>query len=395
MKKSIMMFILISTRLLSSSDDRYDLYYSADEHELKSARQEYDLAREELDRLVVRNIDEVSCHAVLRLLATELQLVDKLLHSQTGAVLDELLTKKKKLLESSTKTASCLYKAVMKFATNDILITGENGVSRLGSTLRDLDKRSYLRRMKKILAEYRNDFLDKQYETLKRTLGLPVARYAPYATQEPQDINVDMMPVGKAQPLFNYEPQWCYKDRYGDKAITAESFFDCDITTIDSFDKLSADAKFSSLWDDCMAQVHHKDIAQLMDDVLALVKHEMQSHLGSLSERNKMLYGASEGDNFAENDLVQALSQVSVRARALFSTLREAATENTMRLGCWNPDVYERYLDKYAERLECVRAQPQNAVSVASQDLCNKSENGKGSMQRLISNFVYNIVPSH
>lgn len=398
MKKKLFIMVLLTVNMIVYADDRYEQYYSADEQELKAARQEYDQMREELDRLVARNIDENSVHFVLRLLAVELQLVDKLLHDETGARLDDLLAKKKKLLEAGTKTAGYLYKAIIKFATNDILLTGKNGESKLGSTLRTSDKRRYLRRMKKILIDYRDDFLDKQYESFKRTLGLPSARYAPYNQQEQHGVNGDSLQVGTMSSLFRYEPQWSYDDRYGYAAQTPENLV-WGQNPIMNHDQQSVDTKFTQLWDDCVARVDPNDVARLIDDVLTLVRYEIKTHVGSVEQRNKMLYGADESEQTMFFDLVQALSQVSPRARALFSTLREAATENTIKLGYWNPDVYEGYLEKYATRLESAKesatTESSTMAHVVQQDLGDCCDQIHYSMEHLTENLVYNVVPGN
>jgi hypothetical protein len=218
MKKIIMMILVgIPMSTIMCSDIKYDQYYSSEEQKMKAARHEYDQAREELDRLVAKNIDENSVHFVLRLLAVELQLVDKLMRAETGGKLDALLTKKRKLLESANGTASYLYKSVMKFATNDILLTGKNGASKLGSTLHGSAKKTYLKRMKKVLSDYRNEFLDKQYDALKMTFGSPSDRCSQYVGQAHRH---DMV-----RPSFHHGAQWRHhEDRVEAAAPEPENF---------------------------------------------------------------------------------------------------------------------------------------------------------------------------
>jgi hypothetical protein len=393
MKKSILLLCCVSIYCGVIAKDRYDQYYSDDEQELKSARQEYDRMRAELDRLVACNIDDTSVHDVLRLLAVELQLADTLLHDETGALLDEMLAKKKKLLEAATKVAGYLHTAIMKFATNDILLTGKNGESKLGSTLKSSDKKRYLRRMKKIMIDYRDDLLDKQYESFKRTLGLPSGRYAPYNQQGNQGVKADALQAGTMSSLFRYEPQWCYEDRYGSRP--AENLV-WDNKEVQTNNQKLGNEQCARLWDDCVAQVNQEDISRLIDDLLTLVHYEIKTHIGSVDERNKMLYGSDELERAVFFDLAQALAQVSPRARALFSTLRDAATENTLKLGYWNPDVYEGYLEKYAARLENAKKDtPVYVTGVLRQDFGTPCEHVQCSIDQVTEQVVYNIIPDN
>lgn len=202
MKKIILLaLVLTSASTLSSRENVVDDTISQ-EQEIKLARQRYDVVREELDRLVTQNIDATSVHFVLRLLEVELQLVDTLLRDETGAKVDELLSKKRNLIKTSTKVGVYLYKAIMNFAMNDILLPGKDGALKLGSTLRGADKRCYLKRIKRILIQYRNALFYEQYESLKYALGLPSARYAPYVPRESQALPDIMQEENDAQVSY-------------------------------------------------------------------------------------------------------------------------------------------------------------------------------------------------
>jgi hypothetical protein len=213
MKKKLLSFFIVTVALASihslvGFNDEYGACASNYDQNNKVVRQEYEQARQELSRVLLLDLDEASLLAVLHLFSIELQLVDKLLHAETGSRFDGLLHEKKAQLESATTTATYIYDLVMKFATNDSFFTGKKSTKKM--VFQGVDKKNYLHRMKNILTDYRKKLLNKQQDVSKRKLGLSSEKYVAFVGQQ---AITDATPVPEQISMptwFSWVVQQCF-----------------------------------------------------------------------------------------------------------------------------------------------------------------------------------------
>jgi len=431
MKKVLLFFVmvllvLVSARsLLSCSGCRgcHQSWYEREAKELsrvhRVARQEYIYLKNDLDRMVAQNIDESSLRLIVRLLGVELDVVKSLLNSKTGQDIDKFLMKRKKLLRASTKTVSIVYTAIMNFATSDLLITGRKG-ARSDVPLRGWRKKNYLKRVQKVLKSYHKDFSDKQYYLSQRTLGLPTRQYHPYVARHggayPRNIctNINVKdnllyksdfprkeksfksfcPLGQNREA-EYRPRKNYHRREGDISSVQSSWQGELNEGVRGFG-----ARFAGARDKFIDRMRSPEVVGLIDDVLTLVKNEIQNHVGSLKERSKMFCGTKNLQNICTNIEILEDEDITVsrEAKIVFNALRETAISNTMSLGWWNPDVYEKNLQQYITRLENIRSQSNFMINGFKNDVQRKVSHSctqlKKSLENLLGGFVYSLLPA-
>ncbi|MCK5632130.1 hypothetical protein KAH94_00095, partial [bacterium] len=340
-------------------------------YDFRIAKHEHNRLKKEADSLLEKNIDENSLQVVLRLFDLELQLVNNLIHEKTGIEVEKLLNKREKILKIATETVAFFYKTVMNFATSNTLFNAKRRRQSSGP-LYGGERRNYLKRMQTVLSDYRQEFSDKKYLIVQQALHLPKKRYHAYVSQPqdfyPQSINTS---IDIQKPLVStLYPNQNGKEYHQRLPIAGFEFQD-------GFKNRSKkmDSNFIAMKNSFIEKMPCKDIIVMIDNVSQLIQNEIYNHIGSLKQRRKMFYGDNDSQEISTSiDIIESNLSASPKAKIMFGTIRDAAVANTMKVGWWNPDIYENNLRQYASRLEGLKNESKRVLEIFRQTLKETQE---------------------
>ena len=444
----MILLVIVSARSVFCSDETE----SAEKHVSEFVKRKYAKLKMESDSLISKELDDSSLQSLIHLFGIELKIVKSLLINKTGIEVNELLVKRDRLVHIATKTVAFMYKTVMNFATSDVLFDARRG-KRRKSPLCGRQKKEYLDGIKTVLSDYQGKFLEKQHYLSCQTLCLPPERYNVYlARNEASKKNdllthvdvVDFIPdipdlEKKKEEDIVRQPEYLVDSFVKASALQEDKLVEAsevpvevllkntELQVNDAFEpvvsrsqqinlprtdlvsfqselrnELDDDvrnfgARFMMLRDNFIEKMRGHEVVSMIDSVVYLIKDEIENHVSSKQQREKMFHGNSSrfSDIRTEIDVVSSNSNVSRKARVLFGALTDTATKKTMELGGWNPDIYELNLRHYLSRIEYFKSDMERMLSQFKNNLKEQFFTDckcfQTSLNNLMSNLVYSI----
>jgi len=319
----------------------------------KKAAEERKQLKTKLNDFIADVSHSESLEEVVNLLDLEIKLIRSILGQKTGQEVQALLSKRNKLLHSAIKTSVSAYEMIMKFATNS------NKKSRPSVA----EKKQYLSHVFDVLNQYRAELGYKQYCVKNSTSALQqhpevrtsVNAYGSTVSEESLEVFPYFCPIGRTSGV----------NKVNDTVVFRTNF--------------------ERLWSSITKDMNRNELITLLDDVLLLMGREGKMPVSRKSKKfsAKRKIGQDIMTNINTSGVV-----ASNRARVLFGTLRDAAAINTVSVGSWNPNLYEKNMKLYKRKLMSFKKKCDKLLPGGSGKACGSCCQFQESLDLLVSSIV-------